>query len=513
MILDSTLFDDDTSAGSSSSSGGSSSSPITHEGSSVKYGFLYPVNLVSQDEYQWQKSVLTNQEVEKLKKTVEFQTFVSDPIVKLKEPAKPYIPLKGLLFVVPILLIIYYMQPELELPLPPEQSLAPDIYRPLCLDPKCLIPSTTAPILWAKPEVKRGLSTKRIPVNVPPRAMGLKVIPVDQRCDGESTWIEHYGNGTRIMVPLPEPGISRLCLRDDEHGIIDQSSPKFVVCGVTRVNSPLITAAGQSFILNIEGHCLEGPPKLTLIPMGQTECHHGTDITGLHTDTGWSFNIEVNVGSVPFTCVRIAKEWVKLPRLVVLGATNYVVTEPKVGSVVQVTVSGIDMDQNPKMLLISAEDNCSDLEGLEGLPALSASSSLAVWEVYLRTYKDPINPKEEHWASPRWIKAGVELKVCVGWDGEFLPVGDSFTVINDVSYFVQNLIMSAAILVGIALFLKSFQTPSRDAPNICSVCWEASCSIAFNCGHVCTCGRCSTGLTSCPVCRTKIKRRLRVYFP
>ena len=47
--------------------------------------------------------------------------------------------------------------------------------------------------------------------------------------------------------------------------------------------------------------------------------------------------------------------------------------------------------------------------------------------------------------------------------------------------------------------------------NVCIICLDDARSVAFGCGHLCCCGECADELKECPVCRARIKQRLRIY--
>ena len=47
----------------------------------------------------------------------------------------------------------------------------------------------------------------------------------------------------------------------------------------------------------------------------------------------------------------------------------------------------------------------------------------------------------------------------------------------------------------------------------CSICLDNNVAVVFNCGHMCSCNACSVRLDQCPICRTNINFRRRVYFP
>jgi len=47
----------------------------------------------------------------------------------------------------------------------------------------------------------------------------------------------------------------------------------------------------------------------------------------------------------------------------------------------------------------------------------------------------------------------------------------------------------------------------------CCICFASNVAVVFNCGHMCACMGCSNRINQCPICRTNIVRRQRVYFP
>ena len=62
--------------------------------------------------------------------------------------------------------------------------------------------------------------------------------------------------------------------------------------------------------------------------------------------------------------------------------------------------------------------------------------------------------------------------------------------------------------------------PEEDPPPaiqngiyLCKICMTEQVSITFNpCGHVCCCENCANELSSCPICRRRIKQKIRSYF-
>lgn len=52
-----------------------------------------------------------------------------------------------------------------------------------------------------------------------------------------------------------------------------------------------------------------------------------------------------------------------------------------------------------------------------------------------------------------------------------------------------------------------------DEDRVCVVCTENPATMAFSpCGHAVTCGDCSPLVIRCPMCRSLIKSRLRLYY-
>ena len=49
--------------------------------------------------------------------------------------------------------------------------------------------------------------------------------------------------------------------------------------------------------------------------------------------------------------------------------------------------------------------------------------------------------------------------------------------------------------------------------RVCKVCMGAPASVLFDpCGHLCTCWRCSSALNRCPMCRRRIRRKIRAFM-
>jgi len=48
--------------------------------------------------------------------------------------------------------------------------------------------------------------------------------------------------------------------------------------------------------------------------------------------------------------------------------------------------------------------------------------------------------------------------------------------------------------------------------SLCNICYEKEKNIAFNCGHIISCEKCSRQINKCPLCRTHIVTRLRIYL-
>eukprot|EP00929_Paragymnodinium_shiwhaense_P002650 TRINITY_DN102957_c0_g1_i1.p1 TRINITY_DN102957_c0_g1~~TRINITY_DN102957_c0_g1_i1.p1 ORF type:complete len:505 (-),score=26.94 TRINITY_DN102957_c0_g1_i1:288-1664(-) len=52
----------------------------------------------------------------------------------------------------------------------------------------------------------------------------------------------------------------------------------------------------------------------------------------------------------------------------------------------------------------------------------------------------------------------------------------------------------------------------RSLEQSCVICLNRSPDVAFDpCGHLCVCSNCADGLTSCPMCRDQVSKKLRIY--
>ncbi|XP_058072320.1 E3 ubiquitin-protein ligase RGLG4-like isoform X1 [Magnolia sinica] len=54
------------------------------------------------------------------------------------------------------------------------------------------------------------------------------------------------------------------------------------------------------------------------------------------------------------------------------------------------------------------------------------------------------------------------------------------------------------------------RSSSDDQSQVCPICLMNAKDLAFGCGHM-TCGECGPGLSNCPICRTRITSRLKLY--
>ena len=60
-------------------------------------------------------------------------------------------------------------------------------------------------------------------------------------------------------------------------------------------------------------------------------------------------------------------------------------------------------------------------------------------------------------------------------------------------------------------FMDIARTPTPDAHQECTVCWDKKKDTAYLCGHV-FCGECSSKVNTCPTCREPITARIRIYY-
>ena len=63
-----------------------------------------------------------------------------------------------------------------------------------------------------------------------------------------------------------------------------------------------------------------------------------------------------------------------------------------------------------------------------------------------------------------------------------------------------------------ALAVQLEKSKSVQGGQICAVCMNQTVEITFNCGHAATCTNCSECLDTCPICRSNITSRNRLYL-
>jgi hypothetical protein len=69
-----------------------------------------------------------------------------------------------------------------------------------------------------------------------------------------------------------------------------------------------------------------------------------------------------------------------------------------------------------------------------------------------------------------------------------------------------------AVSQGLLVLRQSKRyTMVQNAPK-CAICMETERSIAFDCGHVVCCQRCGADTEDCPICRSKIAIRMKIYL-
>lgn len=129
-------------------------------------------------------------------------------------------------------------------------------------------------------------------------------------------------------------------------------------------------------------------------------------------------------------------------------------------------------------------------------------------------------PGEERWyvANQTAMMPGSRsLLLCLGEGSEAIPIGPFIATREDIEAYSLRLVLffGAVVLWRICTpFIGSFYEGEPFAPGerSCAVCWSHVADVALDCGHVCTCGPCSTKIPKCPLCRRNISRRLRVYW-
>lgn len=60
--------------------------------------------------------------------------------------------------------------------------------------------------------------------------------------------------------------------------------------------------------------------------------------------------------------------------------------------------------------------------------------------------------------------------------------------------------------------IKDVKADDADENEACKICFEFKKIISFQpCGHVLCCNKCSKSVSECPLCKTKIANRVRVF--
>lgn len=110
---------------------------------------------------------------------------------------------------------------------------------------------------------------------------------------------------------------------------------------------------------------------------------------------------------------------------------------------------------------------------------------------------------------------GRKIGVCIG----NLKYPTGFLVLEyDLRLYAIRMALVAALIAFCFMVWHCTRVDNLRPPTVaqsgnCVICWSSSRQLAFNCGHVATCQYCGVKVRLCPVCRTPIRRRLRVYFP
>lgn len=375
--------------------------------------------------------------------------------------------------------------------------------------------------LWAKPMTKEVMAGESTLVRVPNVKMSVRAMPVTEKCSANSiseVWTQTVEGQTMLAIPVGHvAGSFRLCLKYDDGSIVDQRKKSFTVCGITRVNTPVPPSAGKDFTLDVTGYCMAAKPVLSILPPGESHCENGRKLQGIRTSaTEANFLVHETKGAAANVCVLLSKGWFQLPRLIVHGASDYHVTDAKANSFfrnkVLISVNGIDMKPEPQLQLADFNTTCADFnEDLTGIEPSMYSPYHLSFDVDLRRYRMQLrgNVTRRHMEAP----ATRLFKVCLGWDGDFIQVGEPFEIKNDVNTPFSYMLLMSVVAVCIVYWRYAGGGISRGGPNLCSICWHKSCTVAFNCGHVCTCNDCHANVSLCPICRTAITKRLPVYFP
>ena len=75
--------------------------------------------------------------------------------------------------------------------------------------------------------------------------------------------------------------------------------------------------------------------------------------------------------------------------------------------------------------------------------------------------------------------------------------------------------LDAAIAASAADRVKELERENKRLreERTCKICLDATAAMLFDpCGHLSTCARCSSSLTECPMCRNRIRKKIKVFM-
>ena len=82
---------------------------------------------------------------------------------------------------------------------------------------------------------------------------------------------------------------------------------------------------------------------------------------------------------------------------------------------------------------------------------------------------------------------------------------------NDALEVVDELLPELTRKVAREIARRASRVQATDLTE-CVVCLEDSRQVAFSCGHLCVCEACAADIAECPLCRSPVRTKRRIYF-
>lgn len=153
-------------------------------------------------------------------------------------------------------------------------------------------------------------------------------------------------------------------------------------------------------------------------------------------------------------------------------------------------------------------------------PALVKANGVQVWGKNGKIHRDTVDEHEVPMPAiisnmcKKWVRDGTFSHPGSEWvamlpdgtKGYYVPEQNRLRFDNGEEHILdENGVGSAKVIP------PSDDEPTKVVELQCVVCMENKKCIAFNCGHLCSCHACSRELDTCPMCRVKIKTKMRLF--